>query len=329
MAKRKALIIFGSITNNTKQIAEAFGEVCTEYGFETDLVKIDPRRDWDANPVFTEDYDLICLGSPIIAGLPYKEVSMLMGLQGKKQLYRNRSVYENVMAMKAAGEPVGPGAFEDPTPDPDAYAHPMAHSFSGIPGLVTPATGTGYPGAKGDRKKTIYGVVFCTYGGSGVGPEECYGTLDVMVEFLRVNGARTVGKFACPGKELRHGSVDKLASRFKMNIDDAQALMQRFKEDPNHEEFQSMTDADRKLLADAAAVKDEDSFGVGADMMTQNDPMGCGKPGSVFWHYDFQRRPSARDIAKAKIFMAELIEDYFLTMTGDPRPPYSLYTSIC
>lgn len=329
MAKRKALIIYGSITGNTKQIAEAFGEVCTEYGFETDLVKIDPRRDWDKDPVFTEDYDLICLGSPIIAGLPYKEVSMLMGLQGKKQLYRNRTVYENVMAMKAEGKTVGPGAFEDPTPDPEAYGHPMAHTFTGIPGLVTPATGTGYPGAKGDRKKTIYGVVFCTYGGSGVGPEECYGTLDVLVEFLRVNGARTVGKFACPGKELRHGSVDKLASRLKINIDDAQAMMQRYKDDPEHEEFRAMSDAERALLAEAAAVKDEDSFGVGADMMVQNDPMDCGKPGSVFWHYDFQRRPSARDITKAKIFMAELIEDYFLTMTGDPRPPYSLYTSIC
>lgn len=329
MTKRKALIIYGSITGNTKQIAEAFGEVCTEYGFETDLVKIDPRRDWDANPVFTEDYDLIALGSPIIAGLPYKEVSMLMGLQGKKQLYRNKDVYENVMKLKAEGQPIGPGAFDDPRIDPEKFDHPMAHAFTGIPGIATPATGTGYPGAKGERKKTIYGVVFCTYGGSGCGPEECYGTLESMVEFLRVNGARTVGKFACPGKELRHGAVDKLAVRFKMNIDEAQALMERFKEDPNDDEFKAMSENDIRLLAESASTKDEDSFGVGADMMARNDPMGCGKPGSVFWHYDFQRRPSPRDIAKAKIFMAELVEDYFLTMTGDPRPPYSVYTSIC
>lgn len=57
--------------------------------------------------------------------------------------------------------------------------------------------------------------------------------------------------------------------------------------------------------------------------------MGCGKPGSVFWHYDFLRRPSECDVMKAKIFMSELIEDYSLTMTGDPQPPYSMYTSIC
>ena len=329
MTKRKALVIYGSITGNTKMIASAFAEVCEEYGFETDLVKIDPRRDWEKEPVFTEDYDLICLGSPIIAGLPYREVSMLMGLQGRKQLYRNREVYNKLMDMKAKGIPFAPGAFEDPTVDPDAYPHPMAHRLTGIPGLVTPATGTGYPGAKGERKKTIYGVAFCTYGGSGVGPEECYGTLDVLVEFLRVNGARTVGKYACPGKELRHESVDKLAGKLKMNIDDSQALMQRYKDNPESEEFKTMDPEKVKVLADAASVKDEDSFGEGNAMMVNNDPLGCGKPGSVFWHYDFQNRPSARDITKAKIFMAEVIEDHFLTMTGDPRPPYSMYTSIC
>ena len=51
--------------------------------------------------------------------------------------------------------------------------------------------------------------------------------------------------------------------------------------------------------------------------------------GSTTYTIYLQRRPSERDVTKAKIFMAELIEDYFLTMTGDPRPPYSVYTSIC
>ena len=96
MAKRKALVLYGSITGNTALVAGEFQQVCEEHGFDTDLVKIDPRRDWDKDPLFVEDYDLVCLGSPIIAGLPYKEVSMLMGLQGKKQLYRNREVYQRI-----------------------------------------------------------------------------------------------------------------------------------------------------------------------------------------------------------------------------------------
>lgn len=325
MAKRKALIIYGSITGNTKMVAEELASVCREYGFDADLVKIDPRRNWDSDPIFVEDYDLVCLGSPIIAGLPYKEVSMLMGLQGKKQLYRNRGLYERIQAHLAAGGHLGPGAGEVHVPG----QIPGVHYNTGIPGITCMDVGTGAPGSKSDvNKKTIYGVVFCTYGGSGVGPEECYGTLAVMTEFLRVNGIRTVGKFACPGKELRHSAVDKLAIVLKTNIDDAQAMMQRYKEDPENGEFEKLTPAQRKALSEGAGTKDEDSFGEDAPTMLDNDPMGCGKPGSVIWHYDFQNRPSKRDLLKANIFLSEVIEDYFLTFTGDPRPPYSVYTCI-
>lgn len=329
MAKRKALVIYGSITGNTKQVADVFAQTLTDYGFETDSVKIDPSRDWEKNPVFVEDYDFVALGTPIIAGLPYKEVSMVMGLQGKKQLYRNRVVYETLMDMKAKGIPFAPGASLDHTPDPDADPHPFAHKFTGIPGLVCPAVGTGHPGAKGDRKKTIYGVGFITYGGSGVGPEECMGSMYVLDEYLRVNGIRVVGHYACPGKELRHESVNKLASKLKMNIDDSQALMQRFKDNPDTEEFKTMDPEKRKILEDAASIKDEDSFGKGKTLDAVNDPLGCGKPGYANWHYDVQRRPSERDLIKARIFLEEIIEDHFLTFNGDPRPPYSMYTSIC
>ena len=42
--------------------AAKFRKFCEENGFDTDLVKIDPRRDWDKDPLFVEDYDLVCLG---------------------------------------------------------------------------------------------------------------------------------------------------------------------------------------------------------------------------------------------------------------------------
>lgn len=309
MAKKKALILYGSLTGNTEMIGKAFGEVCEEYGFETKLVKIDPRRDWDADPVDIMEYDLVALGSPIIAGLPYKEVSMVMGLQGTKTLLGPKRMKERMEKMMKE-EGGGPHSMRPNT---------------GIPGVVAPAIGTGSPGAKGDFNKTIYGIVFTTYGGSGVGPEECYGCLETETEFLRVNGVRTVGKFACPGKELRHGSVDKLAEKFKINIDDSQALMSRYKANPEAEEFKKYTPDQMKLLKSLAS---KDEFGEGVRMMNDNDPLGCGKPGSLMWHYDFENRPTPRDITKAKIFLAEIIEDYFLTWTGDPRPPYSTYTCI-
>lgn len=297
---KKALVLYGSITGNTELIAKAFQEVCIDYGFETDLVKIEPSRDWDQDPVFIRDYDLVLLGSPVIAGLPYKEVNEVMGLQGTKWLCG----LEN---MKRSKPPeMGPG----------------------IPGVVAPPQGYSAPGAKGEFCKTLYGVVFATYGGSGVGPAEVIGAIEVLVEHMRVNGVRTVGKFACPGKELRHESVDNLAEKLNINIGQAQALMQRFKENPDAEEFKVYDKQQLRMLKKLSGTKDEDSFGEGFRMMGDNDPLGCGRPGCRMWHYDFEHRPTPRDIAKAKIFLEEIIEDHFLTISGDPRPPYSMYTCI-
>lgn len=309
MTKRNALILYGSITGNTEMIGQAFADVCKEYNFDVDMVRIDPKHDWDENPVFVEEYDLIALGSPIIAGLPYKEVSMVVGLQGTKCLMGPKNMKKK---MEESGGPgAGPGS-----------------DRGGIPGIVNPMVGSGTPGAKGEPGKTIYGVAFTTYGGSGCGPEECYGVLETLTELLRVQGARTVGKFACPGKELRHNSVDSLAEQFHINIDEAQALMQRYQDNPAAEEFTKYSPAQLATLKKHAEVKDEESFGQNVRMLGTNDPLGCGKPGSYMWHYDFDHRPTPRDITKAKIFMAEIIEDYFLTLSGDPRPPYSVYTTI-
>ena len=300
MKKKKAHVLYGSITGNPELIANAFANVCEEYGFETVTVKIEPRRDWDKDPVFVEEYDLVLLGSPIIAGLPYQEVNQVMGLQSNKWL-------QGLENMKNSGPPdMGPG----------------------IPGVVEPPAGHNAPGAKGEFCKTIYGVVFVTYGGSGVGPAECIGALEVLVEHMRVNGIRTVGKFACPGKELRHESVDNLAEKLNINIDDAQALMERFREDPKAEEFKVYDAQQLRMLKKLSGVKDEDSFGKEFSMLGDNDPLGCGKPGCRMWHYDFEHRPTQRDLTKARIFLSEIIEDHFLTISGDPRPPYAIYTCI-
>ena len=85
MAKRKALMIYSSMTGNTKMIAEAFGEVCEENGFAVDYLKIAPGIDWDEHPVYVEEYDLVGLGSPIIAGLPELDITdeILSGLNAE------------------------------------------------------------------------------------------------------------------------------------------------------------------------------------------------------------------------------------------------------
>ena len=303
MKKRKAVVLYGSLTGNTEAVGKAFAEVLEEYGFETRCEKLVRNKDWSEDPVILWDYDIVILGSLIIAGLPYKEVYELMGLQG------NRNIF---------GRKFNPNEPMDPESNP--MGRLMVHS--GIPGIVAPSVATGTPGAKGDQLPTIYGVVYATYGGSGVGPPECYGTLEVLEELLRVNGVRTVGKFACPGKEIRHEAVDGLAHDLNINIADSMGLIQRYTKDPEAEEFQKMDPEKVTLIKRYLGLDDDYS------MLTGGDPLGIGKPGSSFWHYDSGKRPSERDLTKAKIFMAEIIEDYFLTTTGDPRPPYAMYTCI-
>ena len=260
-------------------------------------------KDWKDDPVIFWEYDIVVLGSLIVAGLPYKEVYQLLGLQGNR----------NIM-----GTTMNPSQPMDPEGNP--MGRLMVHS--GIPGIVAPSVATGSPGAKGDNLPTIYGVVYATYGGSGVGPPECYGTLEVLEELLRVNGVRTVGKFACPGKEMRHEAVDGIAKDLNVNIADAMAMINRYTLNPEAEEFQKMSPEKLTVIRKYLGIEDDYS------MLGGNDPLGIGKPGSTFWHYDSGKRPSQRDLTKARIFMAEIIEDYFLTTTGDPRPPYAMYTCI-
>lgn len=304
MKKRKAVVLYGSLTGNTEMVGKAFAEVLEEYGFETRCEKLVAGKDWSEDPVRFWDYDIVVLGSLIVAGLPYKEVYQLLGLQGTR----------NIMGVSG-----GPGEGEM-NPEDNPMGRLSMHS--GIPGIVAPSVATGSPGAKGDQLPTIYGVVYATYGGSGVGPPECIGSLEVMEELLRVNGVRTVGKFACPGKEIRHEAVDGVAKELDINIADSMALIQRFGKDPEAEEFKKLGEEKVSIIKRYLGIEDDFS------MLDGNDPLGIGKPGSTFWHYDSGRRPSPRDITKAKIFMAEIIEDYFLTSTGDPRPPYAMYTCI-
>ena len=131
MKKRKAVVLYGSLTGNTEMVGKAFAEVLEEYGFETRCEKLKAGKDWSEDPVIFSDYDIVVLGSLIVAGLPYKEVYQLLGLQG------NRTI---------SGVKMEPGA----EPDPEKNPMGRLQLHSGIPGIVAPSVATGSPGAKGD-----------------------------------------------------------------------------------------------------------------------------------------------------------------------------------
>lgn len=78
--KKKGLVMYASITGNTEKVAKAFGNAFEKSGWECTLLKIDGKTNLKKNPVYFDDYDIIALGSPIMAGLPSPEIARVLAL---------------------------------------------------------------------------------------------------------------------------------------------------------------------------------------------------------------------------------------------------------
>lgn len=277
---RNAIVMYSSITGNTEKVAQKFAEVLKAYNFNVALEKVYPQRDYIKNPIYFDDCDLLCLGAPIIAALPYKELSSVIGWSGKHV-----------------------DLFKGVRPNPSA------------PGRLR------------------VGVVFSTFGGTVAGPRECLPTLALEKEYLQLYGFTPVGEFACPGKQLRHGPVDELNAKLKIDIDDAQALLQRFITTPDSKEFTTMDAEKLELIKKVASKVDFDEDGnplmAGEKVMFDNNPLENGMQGCKYFHYRLQDRPHERDLKTAEFFMTEIIEDFFLTEDGEIRQPMgSMYSCI-
>ena len=85
--KFKALIMYASITKNTEKIAKCFKETFEHYGWEVDFEKITNRS--GKPKVNYKNYDVVCLGSPIIAGSPMSCVIKAFSLGGGTDLEDN------------------------------------------------------------------------------------------------------------------------------------------------------------------------------------------------------------------------------------------------
>lgn len=72
---RKALIIYASLTGNTEKIATKFKEVIETKGmpwgeWQCDVFKATKNSYKAEPPFYAEDYEFICVGAPIWAGIP-------------------------------------------------------------------------------------------------------------------------------------------------------------------------------------------------------------------------------------------------------------------
>ena len=157
----------------------------------------------------------------------------------------------------------------------------------------TRAPSPGMPNHSGPRP---YGIVFTTYGGGFYGTNEAAATLTTLKQYLNLNNVDVIGRFSCAGKETGPAGYPvgvKPKADFKPG-----------KPDPN------APDAD---VCDAVMY-----------------PMADGslRPGSYFFHYDCHSKPGPREEAKAKAFISDIVEDYFMTYDGVPNPPLSEIVSL-
>lgn len=204
MKQRRALILYATMTKNTEKIAKVFEETFRHYNWDTTLFRLSMKpADWEGmqEKLYFDDYDIVCLGSPIVAGYPITVVNKVFSLgaggalekeiqdnidKGEKQFDEKMeaSSMKNQSAIAKSG---GPGSGKPPKPLIGARWRKEMPPYRGI------ASQGAY------RPK---GIVFTTYGGGFYGSDEAATTLEALKMFLKLNDCDTVGIFACCGKEF-------------------------------------------------------------------------------------------------------------------------------
>lgn len=288
---KKALVLYASITGNTEKIGFAFRDALQEMGWEVDTFKMDRKTNFVENPIFFDDYDLLFLGSPIMAGVPSPLLPKHLGLTQSipPRMYSDRLI---------------------------------------MPGLKRPETDDYAP----------YGVVYATYGGASTGPKECLATLEIEKLYLDNLYIQNIGMFACLGTEAHHAAVDTVADKAGMSVEIASDTLQRFKDNPNAEEFKNMPphilgelrkaanmgeggpihDANEILEIDRKSRKDGGAHKAAPGGPGGKPPKG-GMEGGHMQMRNQELRPNADDIEAAKIFVRNLVKCYFYENGGRRR----------
>lgn len=203
--QRRALILYATMTKNTEKIALSFQRAFKHYNWDVTMFRMTMKpADWEGmqDKLYFDDYDVVCLGSPIVAGYPLTVVNKVFSLGAggalEKEIQDNldkgaagfsekmeEKSMQNQAAIAKGGHP-GPGT---PPPKPLIGARWRR--------TMPPYRGIANQG--GYRPK---GIVFTTYGGGFYGSDEATPTLEALKMFLKLNDCDTVGTFACCGKEF-------------------------------------------------------------------------------------------------------------------------------
>lgn len=173
-----------------------------------------------------------------------------------------------------------------------------------------------FPGSLFRPEHSPLGVVFATYSGETFGPREAVPALDMAGIYLQYLFMDVIGKFACPGRKESKNTIDLLASDLGMSPNEIAQLMGKYERNPDDPQFLALSEDSIAMLRQAALDK---KTGQQIPIPEEFD--------EEVWHRDLEKRPHARDLMKAKIFLSEILEDYF-TEDGSAKHPGSVYTCI-
>ncbi|NTV91572.1 MAG: hypothetical protein HGA22_14635, partial [Clostridiales bacterium] len=178
MKTRRALILYATMTHNTEKIAAWFKETFEHYCWEVTYFKMAADSDWAGmqERLYFDDYDVVCIGSPIVAGAPLQIVIKAMSLGGGGALEKDVQLKIDSKDKETAAPPAKPSGKWRRNRAP-------------------------YAGVLNRQDSRPLGIVFTTYGGGFYGSGECLPVLELLKHYLALNSVDVIGKFACGGRE--------------------------------------------------------------------------------------------------------------------------------
>lgn len=288
----RALILYATMTKNTEKIAKAFAETFEYYQWDVLLHKMTMKKDdWKGmqEKLFFDDYDVICLGSPIVAGYPLTVVNKVFSLGAGGQLEKNvqkqvdggGGFKMNADTMKGPAANLDAATGQGPAGGPPAGGPPPREIGAQWRRRQCP-----YPGGPSGDNYQPLGVVFTTYGGGFFGSNECRATLAALKLFLELNNVTVIGQFACCGKEFGPAGL---------------------------------AEGEKPRLIGPGEIPDPKVY----------ETADGGKiTASYFFHGQPWNHPMDRDVQKAQCLIADLVEDMFMTYDGKRAQVCSEYISI-
>lgn len=177
MKQRRALILYATMSSNTEKIARCFADVFDAYNWDVTTVRIRNQAELALRQeeLYFDDYDVICLGSPIVGGSPLQPIVRAFSLGGGGKL-------EKAVEQTDAS---GKGLPQQP-PKGKWRRHDAP-----------------YAGVLNRTDSRPLGIVFSTYGGGFYGSSECMPVLETLKLYLNTYSVDVTGFFACGGRE--HG----------------------------------------------------------------------------------------------------------------------------